>query len=190
MSDQEKDLVERVLSGDTAAFELLIAPYRKPLLGVAYRMARNSEDAREITQDAFLRAFKYLRNFDADKSFKNWVYKILVHAARNFRNKRAREERVLASGPVKEAAAQGSLGPEKGLERRELRSRLMDCLDVLTPREKEVFLLRDIEDLTIRESARIIGCSAISVRVHLSAARSKIRNRIKSRHPELMEGKK
>jgi RNA polymerase sigma-70 factor (ECF subfamily) len=186
MDPREKDLVERVLNGDLAAFEPLVLPYRNPLLGLAYRMTRNAEDAQEVAQDAFLRAFKYLRNFDVERSFKNWLYQILVHSARHFRNKRVREEQALASGPVRETARNAPAGPERGHEQRVMRARLMNCLDVLTPREREVFLLRDIEDLNIQESAKVLGCSAVSVRVHLSAARKKIRERIKAQYPDLL----
>jgi RNA polymerase sigma-70 factor (ECF subfamily) len=186
MNEREKTLVERVLSGDLSAFEPLITPYRKPLLGLAYRIARNSEDAKEVAQETFLRAFKYLKNFNVEKSFKSWIYQILVHAARNYRNKQVKYETLRMSEPVKETAVAGGDDPERRHDDEEIRSRLMDCLDVLTPREKEVFLLRDIEEMNIQETAKILRCSAISVRVHLSAARKKIKERIKDRYPEYL----
>jgi len=188
MNEREKDLVKRVLNGDLAAFEPLITPYRRPLLGLAYRITRNAEDAKEVAQETFLRTFKYLKNFDVEKNFKSWIYQILVHAARNFEIKKTKQENLAMSEPLKEMAAAPGDRPEDRQEGGEFRTRLMDCLDVLTPREKEVFLLRDIEELSIQESAKILKCSAISVRVHLSAARKKIRTRIKNRYPELLEG--
>jgi RNA polymerase sigma-70 factor (ECF subfamily) len=187
MIDREKDLVERVLSGDLASFEPLVEPYRRRLLGLAFRITRNTEDAKEVAQEAFLRAFKYLRNFDADKSFKAWLFQILVHAARNFRAKQARQESMVRSEPLREAAWDAAGSPERRHDARELRSRLLDCLDELSPREREVFLLRDVEDLNIQETARVLGSSAISVRVHLSSARKKIRARIRDKHPDLLK---
>jgi len=181
-------LIERLRSGDTAAFEPLVAPYRQPLYGLALRLTRNAEDAQEVSQEAFLRAFKYIRRFDVERSFKNWITKILVHAARHHAHKRFRQDRLAAADPVRERAREEAPErPESDHERRELRSRLMDCLDVLTPREREVFLLRDVEGLNIQETAKVAGGSAVSVRVHLSAARRKIRDRIKLRHPDLLE---
>ena len=188
MNDRENTLVERVLNGDLAAFEPLVTPYRQPLLGLAYRITRNSEDAKEVAQETFLRAFKYLKSFDLEKDFKSWLYQILVRAARNYRQKQSKYEDLAMSAPAKEMAVATGQDPERRHDGAEIRSRLSDCLNTLTPREKEVFLLRDIEDMNIRESARILGCSAVSVRVHLSAARRKIRARIKERYPELMEG--
>ena len=176
------------MSGDLSAFEPLVTPYRQALLGLAYRITRNSEDAKEVAQEAFLRAFKYLKSFDLSKDFKRWLFQILVRAARNHRYRVSKYEDMTMSDPAREFAAGGGDDPERGRDGDEIRSRLADCLGVLTPREREVFVLRDIEDLNIRESARILGCSAISVRVHLSAARKKIRDEIKQRHPELWEG--
>jgi RNA polymerase sigma-70 factor (ECF subfamily) len=186
-SDQEKTLIERLRAGDAAAFEPLIMPYRQPLLGLAYRLTRNAEDAKEVAQETFLRAFKYIGRFDTERSFKNWITTILVHAARHHAGKRAREDRLVAAAPLREKARDCSGGPEAGREASELRARLMECVEILTPREREVFLLRDIEGLNIQETVRAVGGSAVSVRVHLSAARRKIRDRIKLRYPELLE---
>ena len=76
MNDRENSLVERVLSGDLSAFEPLVTPYRQALLGLAFRITRNSEDAKEVAQEAFLRAFKYLKSFDLSKDFKRWLFQI------------------------------------------------------------------------------------------------------------------
>jgi RNA polymerase sigma-70 factor (ECF subfamily) len=186
-SDQEKALIERLRAGDSAAFEPLISPYRQPLLGLAVRLTRNMEDAKEVTQETFLRAYKYIGKFDSERSFKNWITTILVHAARHHHNRRSREDVLLAAEPLRERARDASGGPEADHEKRELRTRLMECVEVLTPREREVFLLRDVEGLNIRETLRIAGGSSVSVRVHLSAARRKIRDRIKLRYPELLK---
>jgi len=186
-SDQEKALIARLQSGDAAAFEPLVTPYRQSLLGLALRLTRNLEDAKEVTQETFLRAYKYIGRFDAERSFKNWITTILVHAARHHYNRRSREDVLLAAEPLREKALDTSGGPEADHESRELRARLMECVEVLTPREREIFLLRDVEGLNIRETVQIAGGSSVSIRVHLSAARRKIRDRIKVRYPEMLE---
>jgi RNA polymerase sigma-70 factor (ECF subfamily) len=188
MDEREKKLVERVLSGDQGAFAPLVEPYRDRLLGLAYRFTRDPEDAREVAQETLLRSFKYLGTFDVEKSFKSWLFQILVHAARNYGAKRSRESSLARSEPAREAALATASGPEKGHEDVQLRSKLMDCLDVLTPRERDVFLLRDLEDLNVEETAAALRSSSISVRVHLSAARKKIRKRIGEKYPEILEG--
>ncbi len=186
-SDEEKALIERLQSGDTAAFEPLVTPYRQALLGLALRLTRNMEDAKEVTQETFLRAFKYIGRFDTERSFKNWITTILVHAARHHYGRKTTEDALLAADPVREKALDTTGGPEADHESRELRARLMQCVEVLTPREREVFLLRDVEGLNIRETVQAAGGSAVSVRVHLSAARRKIRDRIKLRYPEMLK---
>jgi RNA polymerase sigma-70 factor (ECF subfamily) len=188
MDEREKDLVERVLRGETAAFGPLVEPYRDRLLGFAYRLTRDAEDAKEVVQDALLRSFKYLSSFDVEKSFRAWLFQILVHAARHHRSKGGRQDVLARSGPLREAALKTAHGPEKGHEDKTLRTRLMECLDVLSPRERDVFLLRDVEDLNVEETARALGSSAVSVRVHLSAARRKIRKRIRDKYPDLLGG--
>jgi RNA polymerase sigma-70 factor (ECF subfamily) len=80
-----------------------------------------------------------------------------------------------------------SAGPEAGRERREIRSDILQCLAVLSPREREVFVLRDLEELDIKETARALGCSSVSVRVNLSSARRKLREAIRGNFPHLEE---
>ncbi|MDP2883634.1 MAG: sigma-70 family RNA polymerase sigma factor, partial [Ignavibacteria bacterium] len=88
------------MNGDLAAFEPLVTPYRKPLLGLACRITRNSEDAKEVAQETFLRAFKYLKSFDIEKDFKSWIFQILVRAARNYRHKQSKYEVLAMSEPA------------------------------------------------------------------------------------------
>ncbi len=186
-SDEEKALIERLQAGDAAAFEPLVTPYRQVLLGLALRLTRNMEDAKEVTQETLLRAFKYIGRVDTGRSFKNWITTILVHAARHHHNRKTKEDGLLTADPVREKALETSGGPVADHESRELRARLMECVGVLTPREREIFLLRDVEGLNIRETVEVAGGSAVSVRVHLSAARRKIRDRIKLRYPDMMK---
>jgi len=186
MDERERELVERVLSGDREAFAPLVDPYRDRLLGLAYRFTRDAEDAREVVQDALLRTYKYLAKFDVTRSFKSWLFQILVHAARNHGARRGRADALARSEPAREAALVTPTGPEPDHESRVLAAKLMDCLDVLSPRERAVFLLRDVEDMNVEETAAALKSSAISVRVHLSAARKKIRRRLREKHPDVL----
>lgn len=176
-------MVELVLSGRTEAFEPLVTPYRKLLLTLAYRLSRNVEEAKEISQETLLRAYRYLGSFDRKRSFKNWLLQVEMNVWRASRKKDADEAilRELASSPSQE-------NPEAGLAGDEVRSQVLSCLDGLTPKEKGIFLLRDIDELTIKETAQILRTSAVAVRVHLSRARDKIRRCIKERFPELSGG--
>ncbi|MBM3312494.1 MAG: RNA polymerase sigma factor [Candidatus Aminicenantes bacterium] len=189
MEPREKALIERVLAGDTAAFEPLVLPYRRPMLSLAYRIVRDAEDAKEIAQEALLRAFKYLRRCDLERGFRNWLLQILVNAARDHRRKRALEASWRSAGSPPELSPDPGAGPDEAHARRTLRAEILSCLDGLSAKEREVFLLRDVEQLNVEETARVLGLSRISVRVHLSRARPKIKARMEKIRPHLFEGR-
>jgi len=186
MNETEKELVDMVLSGRTEAFEPLVTPYRRPLLALAFRLTRNREDALEVAQEALLKAFRSLARYDVSRSFRNWLFQIAANEARDKLRKRARERAALEN-----AAREGSPGdsPEKSRDLRETREGILSSLAVLSPREREVFVLRDLEELDIRETARALGCSSVSVRVNLSSARRKLRQAIRDSSPHLEEGR-
>jgi len=184
MSETEKELVAMVLSGRTEAFEPLVTPYRRPLLALAYRLTRNREEALEVAQEALLRAYRSLARYDVSRSFKNWLFQIAANEARDRFRKRRREKAALENAARTERPV---AGPEAGRERREIRSDILQCLPVLSPHEREVFVMRDFEELSIKETARALGCSSISVRVNLSSARRKLREAIRDNFPHLEE---
>jgi len=190
MNLQEKRLVESVLEGNAEAFEPLVVPYRQALLSLALRMSGNIEEAKEICQETLMRAYKYLNAYDTERSFRNWLLGILMNIARQH----GRKARPAGAGvltplsPEDERQLRATDDPERDQRQGELKSMLLDCLDGLSRREREVFLLRDIEERSIRETAQILHSSSVSVRVHLSAARRKIKDRIREKSPELAEG--
>jgi RNA polymerase sigma-70 factor, ECF subfamily len=186
MNETEKELITMVLSGRTEAFEPLVTPYRGPLLALAMRLTRNREEALEVVQEALLRAFRSLGRFDLSRSFRNWLFQIAANEARDRYRKRTREQ-----GAFKDVAGRAAVAPdpEAGHDREELRADIMRSLAALSPREREVFVLRDLEELDIEETSRVLSCSGISVRVNLSSARRKLREAIRRDFPHLEEGR-
>jgi len=186
MNETEKELIAMVLSGRTESFEPLVTPYRGPLLALAIRLTRNREEALEVAQEALLRAFRSLGRFDVSRSFRNWLFQIAANEARDRYRRTSREQ-----AAFKDVADRAPMAtdPEAGHDRRELRAGIMRSLAALSPREREVFVLRDLEELDIRETSRVLGCSAISVRVNLSSARRKLRDAIRRDYPHLEEGR-
>lgn len=174
--------MEMVLAGRTEAFEPLVRPYRDPVMALAFRLTRNREDAQEVAQDALLRAYKYLGRFDTSRSFRNWLFQIAVNEARD-KARRALRERSVIEAAEKEIPRHPSRDPRP--DTGEVRSALMKHLSVLTAREREVFVLRDLEGLDVKETARTIGSSTISVRVHLSSARRKLRDALRNANPDM-----
>ena len=172
-----------VLQGDGRAFEELVNPYKNSLLTLAFRLTRNEEDAKEMVQESLMRAFQHLEQFDHQRSFRNWLLQILVNATRKFTARtRPHDELTPAMAVIDDHEIINSLST------RELSSRLMDCLGVLSNRESSVFLLRDIEDRDVQDTARILHCSSISVRVHLSSARKKISKEMLRKFPNMLRG--
>jgi len=184
MNETEKELIDMVLSGRTEAFEPLVAPHQGPLLALASRLTRNREEALEIVQEALLRAFRSLGRFDVARSFRNWLFQIAANEARDRYRKRSRERAAFRDVADR---AHPSASPEAGHDRREIRAGIRRSLDALSPREREVFVLRDLEELDIRETSRVLGISSLSVRVHLSSARRKLREAIRRDFPQLEE---
>ncbi len=187
-----------VLSGRTEAFEPLVTPYRGPLLALAARLTRNREEALEVTQEALLRAFRSLGRFDPSRSFRNWLFQIAANEARDRYRKRTREQAAFkdaadrAPSATTGSAAAARLSwtnPEAGHDQKEIRADITRALVSLSPREREVFVLRDLEELDIRETSRVLGCSMLSVRVNLSSARRKLRETLRRDFPHLEEGR-
>jgi RNA polymerase sigma-70 factor (ECF subfamily) len=188
MNETEEELITMVLAGRTEAFEPLVSPYRGQLLALASRLTRNREEALDVAQEALLRAFRALGRFDVSRSFRNWLLQIAANEARDRHRRTAREHAAFpeVAGRTRSAlAGQATADPEAGQDRRETRAGILRALDALSPREREVFVLRDLEELDIRETSRVLGCSGLAVRVHLSSARRKLREAIRRDFPHL-----
>lgn len=175
-----------VLAGRAEAFEPLTSPYRGRLLALASRLTRDREEAIEVVQETLLRAYRSLGRYDAARPFRNWLFQIAANEARDRYRQKARERASFEEAAGRAPAAED---PEAGQDRRELRDGVRRAMAALSPREREVFVLRDLEELDIRETSRALGCSSVSVRVHLSAARRKMREAIRRDFPHLEVGR-
>lgn len=172
MNDEER-LVARTLAGDEDAFACLLGPHRQAMMNLAYRLTSSREAAEEICQEALIKIYKYLPKYQTGRSFRNWIFKITTNAAYDYLRRSKREEDIITSrkfsAPLTEASA------EQGLENREIGRRIKACLRHLTPRERIIFVLRDVEGFSVQETAGLLRSSSMAVRTHLSRARSKIR---------------
>ncbi len=178
----EKSLVARTLSGDTEAFSMLLGPLRQSMMNLAYRMTGNLESAEEICQEALIKVFKYLPKYQIGRSLRNWVLKITVNTAYDFLRLNKREEILIDA--QKNLGVLSADSPEKNLLDGELGRQLRACLLVLTPKERMVFLLRDGEGFSVKETASLMRSSSMAVRTHLSRARSKLREHFPGRSSE------
>ena len=170
----EAELLERTLQGDESAFEILLHPYGKGILNMAYQITLNAEDAKDISQEAVARAYKYLKKFQKTKSFKNWIYKITAHASYDFLRKKRSDQNLIDE--KERIGLESKNSPEDCYQNRETKEKIEFCLRYLTPKERAVYMLRDIREFSIKETSQTLNISSQSVRTHLSRARRKIRS--------------
>jgi RNA polymerase sigma-70 factor (ECF subfamily) len=181
--NKEENLIAAALDGDAKAFEELLLPYKHRILTLAFRLTGNMEDSREVSQEAVMKIYRYLHSYKPGLSFKNWLYKTVVNAANDLLRKRGRQMDIIEEHKNPELAM-GRSTPEKRYLRLEIREKIRQCLSRLSPREKAVYLLRDGEGMSIKETCRVLGTSSSSVRTHLSRARRKIRGRFEEIYVE------
>jgi RNA polymerase sigma-70 factor (ECF subfamily) len=174
-------LVERATAGDTAAFEQIMIHSQQRVMAMTWRILGNEADARDASQEVFLRVYKYLGSFKQDQDFFAWVYRITVNVCRDMLKKRQHEsdrfgsfaadssEEVLEI-PFEQVDAEQTLIQA---QRRELISRAIATLPF---KERASIVLRDVEGLSTDEVARVLKSSSTTVRSQISSARRKIRD--------------
>lgn len=168
--DEEKDLeaVRRCLQGEVEAFGAIIARYQKQVLNLAYRIVRNREDARDVGQAVFVKAFVGLSSFDSRYKFFSWLYRIAINESLNFAGKR---DRRLGPGPAWTAEA---LNPERQLLAREFQGAIDKALARLNPRQRALLAL-SLDGLSYKEMGRLLDLPERKVKSKLFAARTKLR---------------
>lgn len=179
----ESQLVDRFLSGDNEAFAELIKPHAGGLYRVALAILKDNSDAQEAVQDAVLKAMTHLATFRRESKFSTWITQITINEARMKLRKTRRhlyrsiDEDVEAEGQYRPRdLADWREIPSESLERAELRETLKRALDALTPSAREVILLRDVQNFSTSETAKILGISLVAVKSRLLRARMQIRD--------------
>lgn len=172
----EKDLIRAALAGDESAFEELVVSHEAAVLRVLRLLGIPRDDRDDVAQDVFIRIFRYLDGFRPGRPFAGWVYRITVNAAHDYRSRaRRRRQEEVEWMPSLDETAGDDPAPDSADDRLDLRQRLERALDVLSERERAVFVLREIEGLSTREVARSLGITGITVRRHLGRARLSLR---------------
>jgi RNA polymerase sigma-70 factor (ECF subfamily) len=177
----EDPITGRCLEGDPEAFEMLVNRYQSGVLSLAWGILKIREEAEDAAQEAFVRAFTNLREFDPTRPFRPWLYAIAVHGCLD-RLKRRRLETRFREG-LKGALLDQDSGAaaERRFENADL---LVPLLDRLKPKERLSLYLSVVEGRTSAEVASILGCSEGSARVRIHNAKKKVRNWLK-RNPHV-----
>lgn len=181
MTRDDATLIRQTLAGDRSAFGFLVRKYQDRLFNVAFRLAGHVEDARDITQDAFINAFESLNRFQGDAQFFTWLYRIAVNAAISRQRKR-RETISLQQGgrpdqPLPEPFDESfDHQPGDAIERRESDQRIHAALQQISPDFRTVLVLRDLDGMKYEEIADALELPIGTVRSRLHRARLELRS--------------
>jgi RNA polymerase sigma-70 factor, ECF subfamily len=199
LATDDLTLVKRVRSGDQRAFKLLVERYQRKVFAVALGMLKDKEEARDVSQEAFVKVYKYLEHFKGDSSFYTWLYRITVNICIDVIRRRGSgrgehvefDETEAFDSPDAQIGALGSrLGtnPQKSALRRELAQKIQEALEQVPEKHRAILLLREVEGLSYEDLARTLEIPKGTVMSRLFHARTKVQ-KILSEYLELDEAK-
>jgi len=179
-------LVDRFKQGDQSAFEQMVTRYWDRIYSMVNQLLRNTQDAEEVTQDTFIRAHRGLINFRGDSAFSTWLYQIATNLARNrywYWWRRRRDQTVSFDQPVgtegettlAEVFPAELETPEDATVTQEFVNRIAECMEKLSPKHREILVLRNIKNLSYEEVAEILHISVGTVKSRIARARESLR---------------
>lgn len=182
----DAELIAQFLAGSEEAFNRLVLRHQRRAYNIAYRFLSQHEDALEVAQDAFVRAYRSLRRFKGKSSFKTWLYKIILNLARNrYRRKVSRGEhrKVSLDNPKRYDDSEAvreiedeKLSPTRELDGREIQEQIQRGLMRLAAEHRQVIVLRHIEGLSYEEMTQVLQCAEGTVKSRLHRARLELRD--------------
>lgn len=184
-SFDEANLVAKAKAGDTAAFSELVTHYERRIFRMAKQITQNDEDTEDVLQETFLKAYSHLQDFQGNSKFYTWLVRIAVNEALMKLRKRRSDKSVPLDEPIdtgedivaREIAVWGE-NPEEKYSREELGDILSEAVQSLKPPYRTVFILRDIEELSIEETAETLHLSISAVKSRLLRARLQLREKL------------
>ena len=189
MTRSDEELVTRAQSGDQESFNQLVSRWERPIYALAYRTLGREDDARDVVQDAFLRAYRGLRSFKGEAKFSSWLYRITLNLCRDWirRERRAPVVQVPeGTDPVDLADAQAS--PAESVEdlvaRREMTEAVTRAMSELPEEQRVAILLKEYHGLTFQEIADQLNCPLSTVKTRLYQGLSVLRRRLERRRAE------
>ena len=173
MKDQE-NIIARARRGDADAFEQLVVAYREQVFRLALRMCGSEADADEVAQEAFLSAWKALPNFRGESQFSTWLYQLTTHAAIDLMRREKRQ--IAAADDITEvSAADPAPSPQQQAEQSEQREIVRDAILQLAPEQREVVVLRFMEELSYEEIGAVLKLPSGTVKSRLNRAKAQLK---------------
>lgn len=170
------DLVAAAREGDRGAFDEIVRRTYVDTYTLAVRLTATEEDARDVVQDAYLRAWKGIRRFRGDAQFSTWMYRITANTAATVSGKRRRQRTVHIDEVADPVETEVALHPELATENTELLGRLSAALDELPPRLRTLVVLKDVYGLSHEDIAEELGISVTAAKVRLHRGRKRMRD--------------
>jgi RNA polymerase sigma-70 factor (ECF subfamily) len=181
----ELDLVKRCQTGDTEAFDQLVSRYRTRVFGMIYNMVYNEQDAWDLAQDSFVKAWKSIGKFRGQSSFYTWIYRIVTNVTIDWLRKKQLKGRgtefndelqVREVNAAARTVPRAEAAPHQRMEQSESRARIDTAIQQLSPEHRAVILMKEMEDMQYHEIAEALGCSIGTVMSRLFYARKKLQN--------------
>lgn len=174
----EAEIIAAILAGETQLYHELVRPYERSVYMVALSYMKNEADAEDVAQEAFIKAFRNLSTFRGDAKFSTWLISITLNEARNrLRRQGVVRMQSLDEPPDEDGAVSPALLrdwreiPSEAVEREEIRTLIRKAVELLPEIYKQVFLLRDVEEMDVNETAQTLSISISNVKVRLHRAR-------------------
>ena len=179
----DRQLVETIRNGGADAFEQLVRRKTPKVYSLCYRIIGNAEDAKDISQLVFIKLWENIGKYDPAYTFDTWLYRMVTNVAIDFmRNKQSRENAVNSSLRLVKTSTEAE--QTVVVQRKEIENVFNAVSAVLSPKQKTIFVMREMHDLPSAEIARILGCRESTVRNHLFNARKLMQQQLKKRFPE------
>jgi RNA polymerase sigma-70 factor (ECF subfamily) len=179
----DRQLVESIRSGDTSSFEQLVRRKTSKVYSLCYRIIGNAEDAKDISQLVFIKLWENLGKYDPHFAFDTWLYRMVTNVAIDFlRNKQSRENAINSNLRLVRTSSDAEQGVV--VQRKEIENVFNTVSAVLSPKQKTIFVMREMDDLPSSEIAKVLGCRESTVRNHLFNARKLMQQQLKKRFPE------
>ncbi|ARV14940.1 RNA polymerase sigma factor [Polaribacter sp. SA4-12] len=166
--------ITKVINGDANAFTYLVDTYKNMVFSLAFKMTKNREEAEEISQDSFIKAYKNLKNFKGDSKFSTWMYRIVYHASLDAIKKNKNNNNTLEINEITFNQIKSVDNILEGIERKE-RSKIMnDCLLKLPEDERSIIWMFYYDELSLKEIIEVTQFSEANIKVKLHRARKKL----------------
>lgn len=183
MEPEDRELVRATLEGQPEAFEALVRRKTSKVYSLCYRVLGNGEDAKDVSQLVFIKLWENLRKYDPQYAFDTWLYRMVTNVAIDFlRNRQSRDAAVNSNLRLVKSVSDEE--QNVSLQRKEIEGVFASVSSALSPKQKAIFVMREMEDLPSAEISRILGCRESTVRNHLFNARKIMQRQLQNRFPE------